>query len=194
MPPVGLTHFEYWGARATPSEIGDTLPRPGGQAIYLVATSAIPLGYLVAQDLTTDMQIVTAPASSVNVLGVCVGYRGLDGFDHFDAGPAAGMTAIVQISGIVSCYADSAVTRGDRLVSGSTTAGRVATAAALSATIANATIPAGATGVTSTAANGAIVTVPNPVFAGNGANLTSIVGKALQSAAAAGDSVLVLLS
>jgi len=176
---MGTTNFQYWGARRTASEVGQSTPVVGGQVVYLKATSAIPLGYLAAIDTANALQVVIAPAASNDTIGVCIGYLDNTGFENYSAGPAAGQTAIIQISGIASCIADSAISVGDRVMSGSTTAGRVATAAV-------AGVAAGATAVTSTAANGNILS-------GDGANFTHIVGKALQAAAAAGGAVLVLL-
>jgi hypothetical protein len=176
---MGTTNFQYWGARRTASEVGQTTPIAGGQVVYLKATSAIPHGYLVAVDTANALQVVTAPSAADTTIGVCVGYLDNMGFENYSGGPAAGQTAIIQVSGVASCVADSAINVGDRVVSGSVTAGRVKTAVV-------AGVASGATTVTSTAANGNILT-------GDGSNFTHIVGKALQGATAAGQAVLVLL-
>lgn len=68
-----------------------------------------------------------------------------------NAACASGGTTQVQISGIASVLADATVSVGDRVGAPTSTAGRVKTVASTLA------IASGATGVTSSAANGAIV-------------------------------------
>ena len=176
---VRVTHFNYISGPS--AQVNRSGAAPGGYVVYLKATTAIPLGYVVAIDTANDLQVVVAPANADTVIGVCIGYSDARG-DHFTSGPAAGQIAIIQTHGIVKCIADSTITRGDRLKPGSVTPGRVATASAMTVSI-----NSGSTTVTSTAANGNITTVN-----GDGATQYHIFGRALQSATA-GATVLVLM-
>ena len=89
-------------------------------------------------------------------------------------------TVRVQVAGKCTCVADASISIGDRVGAPPTTAGRVATAANTLA------VASGGTAVTSSSANGAIVT-GDPV-------VSRVLGLALTTAASAGDNITVLLT
>ena len=98
----------------------------------------------------------------------------------------SGQSLSLAVAGTAIVEAGAAIDVGDPLIVDNE--GRAITASALA--IANSTIPAGATAVTSTAANGAIVT---PGAFSGGVLPSYVFGYAIDAAAGAGDLIEVLL-
>ena len=145
----------------------DNLALRGALIVELVAGAAVAANDALYLDSNGKVQKLTS-AQANNRIGVA------------QNAAAANETVRVQIAGKCPAVADAAISVGARIGAPSTTAGRVATA---SNTLA---IASGGTTVTSSAANGAIVT-GDPV-------VSRVLGIALTAAASAGDSITVLLT
>lgn len=102
---------------------------------------------------------------------------------------ASGAMVDITVLGTAVCEAGAAIAVGARVMCDAS--GRVITATALAAATGTLAIAAGATAVTSTAANGAIVSGA-PTLSG-GDTPQFIFGTALQAAAAAGDLIEVVI-
>ncbi len=139
-----------------------------GCFIELTAGGTVSANDALYLDSTGKVQRLTS-AQDANAIGVA------------DNAAASGETVRIQFCGIATAVADAAVSINDKVGGTSlSTAGRLR---AVSNTLA---IGSGATTVTSTAANGAIVT-GDPVA-------SRVLGRALTSAAAAGNSFTLLLT
>ena len=145
----------------------DNVALRGALLVELTAGAAVAANDALYLDSNGKAQKLTS-AQAANRIGVA------------QNAAASGETVRVQIAGKCTVVADAAISIGARVGAPTTTAGRVAT---VSNTLA---IASGGTTVTSTAANGAIVT-GDPV-------VSRVLGIALSAAAAAGDSVTVLLT
>jgi hypothetical protein len=145
----------------------DNLALRGALIVELAAGATVAATDALYLDSNGKVQKLTA-AQQNNRIGVA------------QNAAAANETVRVQIAGKCACVADAAVSIGARVGAPSTTAGRVATAAN------SLVIASGGTAVTSTAANGAILN-GDPV-------VSRVLGVALTAAAAAGDSISVLLT
>lgn len=138
-----------------------------GCFVELTAGGAISAGDALYLDSTGKVQRLTS-AQDASVIGVA------------DNAGVSGDTVRVQFCGKAEVTADAAITIGDKVGGTSlATAGRVRTVANTLA------VASGGTTVTSTAANGAIVT-GDPVA-------SRVLGRALESAAAAGDKIDILI-
>lgn len=145
----------------------DNLALRGALIVELVAGAAVAANDALYLDSNGKAQKLTS-AQANNRIGVA------------QNAAAINETVRVQVAGKCACVADAAITIGARIGAPTTTAGRVAAA---SNTLA---VASGGTAVTSTAANGAILT-GDPV-------ISRVLGIALTAAAAAGDSITVLLT
>lgn len=139
-----------------------------GCFVELNSGAAVAAGDTLYLDSAGKVQKLTA-AQAANAIG---------GADNTVS--AADQTVRVQFCGKATVTSDGAIAIGDKIGgTGVTTAGRVAS---LSSTLA---VDAGATAVTSTAANGSIVSGDTPA--------SRVLGRALQSAAGAGNQIEILL-
>ncbi|MCH8267243.1 MAG: DUF2190 family protein [Acidobacteria bacterium] len=145
----------------------DNLALRGALIVELPAGAAVAANDALYLDSNGKVQKLTS-AQEDDRIGVAQNAAALD------------ETVRVQIAGKCACVADAAISIGDRIGAPSTTAGRVATAANTLA------VASGGTTVTSSSANGAIVT-GDPV-------VSRVLGVALTAAASAGDSITVLLT
>jgi len=145
----------------------DNLALRGALLVELAAGAAVAAGDALYLDSSGKVQKLTA-AQQNNRIGVAQNAAALN------------ETVRVQVAGKAQCVADAAISVGARVGAPATTAGRVATAANSLA------IASGGTTVTSTAANGAIVT-GDPV-------VSRVLGIALTAAASAGDPITILLT
>ena len=145
----------------------DNLALRGALIVELLAGATVAANDALYLDSNGKVQKLTS-AQTANRIGVA------------QNAAASGETVRVQIAGKCTAIADAAISVGARVGAPTTTAGRVAAA---SNTLA---VASGGTSVTSTAANGAIVS-GDPV-------LSRVLGIALTAAASAGDAITVLLT
>ncbi len=145
----------------------DNLALRGALIVELPAGAAVAANDALYLDSSGKVQKLTS-AQEDNRIGVAQNAAALD------------ETVRVQVAGKCTCVADASISIGDRVGAPPTTAGRVATAAN------TLTVASGGTAVTSSSANGAIVT-GDPV-------VSRVLGLALTTAASAGDNITVLLT
>ena len=140
-----------------------------GCFVELNSGAAVAAGDALYLDSAGKVQKLTA-AQAANVIGVAD-----------NTVTAADETVRVQFCGKTTVTADGAVSIGDKVGgTGVTTAGRVAT---LASTL---SVDAGGTAVTSTAANGAIISGDSPA--------NRVLGRALTAAAGAGSTFTLLIT
>ncbi len=145
----------------------DNLALRGALIVELPAGAAVAANDALYLDSSGKVQKLTS-AQEDNRIGVAQNAAALN------------ETVRVQVAGKCACVADASISIGDRIGAPSTTAGRVAAAANTLA------VASGGTTVTSSSANGAIVT-GDPV-------VSRVLGVALTAAASAGDNITVLLT
>ena len=140
-----------------------------GCFVELNSGAAVAAGDALYLDSAGKVQKLTA-AQAANLVGLAE-----------NTVTAADETVRVQFCGKATITADGAITIGDKVGgTGVTTAGRVAT---LASTL---VVDSGATAVTSTAANGSIISGDSPV--------NRVLGRALTAAAGAGNTFTVLVT
>lgn len=148
--------------------------------LSLVATTAIAYARcvnIVAPTVTGALAGAQATTQGQKILGIA------------RRAAAAGEMVDVTVLGTAVCEAGAAIAVGARVMCDAS--GRVITASVLAAAATGLSIAAGGTAVTSTAANGAIVS-GNATLSGGDTPLF-VFGTALQAAAAAGDLIEVVI-
>ncbi len=138
-----------------------------GNFVELNCGGTISANDAVYLDSSGNMQRAATSSQTTTLVGVA------------NAACVSGGSTQVQISGIASAVADATVSIGDRVGAPTSTAGRVKT---LASTLA---VASGATAVTSSAANGAIVT--------GDSGASRVLGRAL-TAGNAGQTISILLT
>lgn len=158
---------------------------PGGKVLRLTAAAALNIGDFVFLSAAKTVNKSIVIADHRKRIGVVVGGARTDGRVMQDT-TNVGMQAaaineevLVCVSGVAYIVVAAAIAAGVHIKPDTVTAGRVQAAGSGFA------IAAGAVAVTSTAANGDIIT---------GDGETIIAGMTLEAAAAAGDKVLALIS
>ena len=138
-----------------------------GSFVELTCGGTVSADDAVYLDSSGNVQRAATSAQTTTLIGVAA------------AACVSTGTTQVQITGVATVVADSTISVGDRVGAPTVTAGRVKT---LSSTLA---VSAGGTAVTSTAANGAIVT--------GDPGTSRVLGRAL-SGASVGNSITILLT
>jgi hypothetical protein len=152
----------------------------GGRIVTLIAGGSLKLGDVVCLGSNRTLTTSTVAATHKKAFGIVVGgrqtqYNVIGDKAQYGVLVAAltGEEVIVCISGICYVVADGAIGAGVSIAPSTTTLGKVRAVTDL-------TVDAVATPVTSSAANGAILS-------GDGLQSCAIVGKLIESAAADGD-------
>lgn len=181
--------------------MGGVYESPGGSVFHAKAGAALLLGDTVYISAALTVNKSATVGDHAKVCGVVVG--GKNTFFEVctkktDYGVITAADAneevIVLFRGFTFVLADAAViANGALLVPSTTTAGRVKAGAAITVTATGLTIAAGATPVTSTAANGAIISGSGTVAGdGTGRVLGKVFGAA--SSGAAGEPLFAMIN
>lgn len=102
-----------------------TTEQPGGTHVELVAGGAINYRDTVMVSTAANRTVLQGTnAGHTRGIGVCAG-RVVNGAPHLGENVASGERAIVQVAGIALCVAGAAITAGDQVATGATTAGRI---------------------------------------------------------------------
>lgn len=159
----------------------------GGMVIRAKAAAALNIGDAVFISAANTVNKSTTAADYQKRAGIVVGGENMfmtvlqDDDDIGEIAADANEDVLVCIAGMCRGVAGATLAAGDRLIADGSTAGRLKVGAIITATV-----DSGGTTVTSTAANGAIITV-----AGDG--ISTIIGQAWTAAAAAGDKFTVFM-
>lgn len=210
------TNFRYTTHKMSDGGPDNATSLLGGNVVTLIANGTLLLGDMV-QITTTNYRVNKSTSTLNSTIGVVVGgesFGGLVGNGEMAVitnpalyGVATAATVnrrvLIQTQGIVQVVSDgtTTITAATPIAPSASTAGQVTTGvsgytATVTPAVGTLVIAAGAVGVTSTAANGAIITgapTATATIAGNGP-LVPIIGIALNGATnVAGTVFLVLL-
>jgi hypothetical protein len=169
---LAIAALGYVAATLSQAQTGGLRREPGviftkGTFVELACGGTVSANDALYLDSNAAVQRAATSAQTTTLIGVA------------NAACVSGGTTQVQISGTASVVADATITVGDRLGAPTSTAGRVKT---LASTLA---VASGGTAVTSSAANGTIVT--------GDPGTSRVLGRAL-TAGSAGQTISILLT
>lgn len=191
---------KYTVLRAT--ELNDL--GPGGMVIPFTASGDLKAGDAVYLSAAATVAKSTTASNHDKVIGIVIGGDSLGGDVVDDSALVGTIVALsgakvqVLVQGVGYVVTAAAIAAGVSIVADTVTAGRVKASAAVTATGANptqaaSTIDAGATGVTSSGANGAIITngaITQGAVTVAGAGMGRIIGRMLNASSGAGIAAL----
>lgn len=176
-----------WIAHRIPSTDAEI----GGAVMICTAAAALKLGDVVYLSGTRTVNKSATVGNHALVCGVVVGGTNTGMQADYNAANYNSIVAadaneqvLVQYNGIALVICKAAITIGRTVIPDTTDAGKVKDSAVLTSTVGTLVVDSGATPVTSTAANGAIISGA-PAVAGDG--FFRAVGKLLQASGADGD-------
>lgn len=177
-------------------DLGEDADTSGGIVIRVKAAAALNVGDAVFMSAARTVNKSTTATDYARRFGVVVGGDNFefhvlqeDG-DVGEQAAAANKDVLVCVLGLCKVVAGGTIVAGDRLIADTGTAGRVIVGAQFTIAGTDFTVDSGATPVTSTAANGAIIGGTGNVV---GAGETVCLGHAMEAAVVT-DKIVMLVS